>query len=104
MLLALYGFASKVQEGLKVEKLLSTTVELVPEAGLRVLRNGIEVKQARLGELKNLRVEAAPTPTPLWLYAVVTIIAIIIVAGVVIAMRRKATKVAPPAPPAPSKA
>jgi hypothetical protein len=54
-LLALYGFASKVQEGLKVEKLLSTTVELVPEAGLRVLRNGIEVKQARLGELKDLR-------------------------------------------------
>jgi flagellar biosynthesis/type III secretory pathway M-ring protein FliF/YscJ len=68
------------------------------------LRDGIEVKQAKLGELKDLRVEAAPVSTPLWLYAVVTIIAIIIVAGVVIAMRRKATKVAPPAPPASSKA
>jgi hypothetical protein len=103
-LLALYGFASKVQEGLKVEKMLSTTVELVPETGLKVLRNGTEVKQAKLGELKDLRVEAAPAPTPLWLYAVVTIIVIIIVAGVVIAMRRKVTKAAPPAPPAPSKA
>ena len=104
-LLALYGFASKVQEGLKVEKMLSTTVELVPETGLKVLRNGTEVKQAKLGELKDLRVEVAPAPTPLWLYAVVTIIVIIIVvAGVVIAMRRKVTKAAPPASPAPSKA
>jgi len=102
---ALYGFASKAQEELKVEKLSNMTVELVPEAGLKVLRNGTEVKQAKLGELKDLRVEAAPAPTPLWLYAVVTIIVIIIVvAGVAIAMRRKATKVAPPAPPAPSKA
>jgi hypothetical protein len=84
---------------------LNTTVELVPEAGLKVLRDGIEVKQAKLGELKDLSVEAAPAPTPLWLYAVVTVIVIIIVvAGVVIAMRRKATKAAPPAPPAPSKA
>ena len=102
---ALYGLASKAQEELKVEKLSNMTVELVPEAGLKVLRNGTEVKQAKLGELKDLRVEAAPAPTPLWLYAVVTIIVIIIVvAGVAIAMRRKATKVAPPAPPAPSKA
>jgi hypothetical protein len=93
---ALYGFASKAQEELKVEKLSNMTVELVPEAGLKVLRNGTEVKQAKLGELKDLRVEAAPAPTPLWLYAVVTIIIIIIiVARVAIAMRRKATKVAP---------
>jgi hypothetical protein len=77
----------------------------VPETGLKVLRNGTEVKQAKLGELKDLRVEVAPAPTPLWLYAVVTIIVIIIVvAGVVIAMRRKVTKAAPPASPAPSKA
>jgi hypothetical protein len=54
-LLALYDFASKVQEELKLEKLLNTTVELAPEAGLKVLREGVEVKQARLGDLKDLK-------------------------------------------------
>jgi hypothetical protein len=52
---ALYGLVSKAQEELKVEKLLSATVELAPEAGLKVLRDGTEVKQARLEDLKDLR-------------------------------------------------
>jgi hypothetical protein len=81
-LIALYNLAVRIQSELGVRELLDTIVELIPESGVKITRNGTEVQQVKLREIPELEVTTT-TPilqTPL----VITVGAIVILATIII--------------------
>lgn len=81
-LIALYNLAVRIQSELGVRELLDTIVELIPESGVKITRNGTEVQQVKLREIPELEVTTT-TPilqTPL----VITVGAIVILAAIII--------------------
>jgi len=65
-LLALYNLAVDMQNELGmlgIEELLDIPVTLIPESGVKITRDGVEVQQVTLRELTELEV-ITPTPTP----------------------------------------
>jgi len=80
-LIALYNLAVRIQSELGVRELLDTIVELIPESGVKITRNGTEVQQVKLREIPELEVTTTPIlQTPL----VITVGAIVILAAIII--------------------
>jgi len=81
-LIALYNLAVRIQSELGVRELLDTIVELIPESGVKITRNGTEVQQVKLREIPELEVT---TTTPILQTPVaITIGAIVILAVIII--------------------
>jgi hypothetical protein len=86
-LIALQDLATSVQSVLGVRDILNTTVYLVPESGVRVTRNGREVRRVTLRELRELKVEvASPTPTQKSLLEEIPLTHLAIAAGALVAL------------------
>lgn len=88
-LIALYNLAVRIQSELGVRELLDTIVELIPESGVKITRNGTEVQQVKLREIPELEVTTTPilqTPVAITIGAI-SILAVIII--VIIKLKKK---------------
>jgi hypothetical protein len=78
-LMTLYILASKADEIFKNIDLLNKEVELVPEAGVKILRNGTEVERIKLREIPDLDVVSTSSQTATTQIISATIIITVIV-------------------------
>jgi hypothetical protein len=89
-LIALYNLAVRIQSELGVRELLDTIVELIPESGVKITRNGTEVQQVKLREIPELEVTTTTpilqTPVAITIGAI-SILAVIII--VIIKLKKK---------------
>lgn len=80
-LIALYNLAVRIQSELGVRELLDTIVELIPESGVKITRNGTEVQQVKLREIPELEVT---TTTPILQTPVAVTIGVVVVLATII--------------------
>jgi phytoene dehydrogenase-like protein len=80
----------RIQSELGVRELLDTIVELIPESGVKITRNGTEVQQVKLREIPELEVTTTTpilqTPVAITIGAI-SILAVIII--VIIKLKKK---------------